>query len=341
VSKVNHYKLALLGFGNVGKCLAQLLLQKEAELLEKFQLTFTITGIYTLHHGVVILPEGIDLRKALSCHNLSEFSNQKNQYNSFEFIQHCGADVLFENSPVNYGNGQPAVSHIRTALELGMHVVTANKGPVVHEYHSLTRLAQVKGKHFFFESAVMDGCPIFSLFRETLPSVQLIRFKGVLNSTTNLILTRMETGDSFEQAVAYCQEIGIAETDPSGDIDGWDTSVKVAALITVLMDTPFKPQQVQREGIRSITSEKVLQAKETRKRWKLVCSAERFADHILASVSPELVNEGSTFYNLDGTSSLIQFETDVLGKLSILEENPGPHTTAYGCLADFINAVMK
>jgi homoserine dehydrogenase len=134
--------------------------------------------------------------------------------------------VLFENTPVAYASGQPAVDHLRQALEMGMHAITANKGPVVHAYRELTDLAARRGRKFYFESTVMDGAPIFSLYRETLPAAHLQSFRGVLNSTTNLILTRMEGGEAFEQAVAYAQSIGVAETDPSGDIDGWDASVR-------------------------------------------------------------------------------------------------------------------
>jgi homoserine dehydrogenase len=225
-----------------------------------------------------------------------------------------------------------------------MHAVTANKGPVVHAHRILTDLARAQGKKFYFESAVMDGCPIFSLFRETLPAARLLRFRGVLNSTTNMILSRMEAGDSFETAVAYCQEIGIAETDPSGDIDGWDAAVKVTALANVLMGAELKPQQVIREGIRRLGPGEVLEAKSQNKRWKLVCSAERDGSvrslaPVIARVSPELVGPESPLYRAEGTTSIVQFETDVLGQLTILEENPGPHTTAYGCLADFLNAV--
>jgi homoserine dehydrogenase len=219
-------------------------------------------------------------------------------------------------------------------------VVSANKGPVVHAYRLLTELAKSRGVKYYFESAVMDGEPIFSLFRSSLPAARLSRFQGVLISTTNMILSRMEQGQSFEQAVAYTQQIGIAETDPSGDIDGWDASVKVAALVTVLMGIPCKPQQVDRQGIRQISSESVLEALRQEKRWKLVCSALRQGDQVLATVRPELVGRDSPMYAAEGTTSIIQFETDVLGRLSIIEENPGPYTTAYGCLADFLNSVV-
>jgi homoserine dehydrogenase len=272
-------KLAFLGFGNVGRALARLLLAKEAQLLSQYQLAFRVTGIATGGHGIALDPNGLDLQKALRLaqagDDLSELSTLGAPAIPMDLIQRCEADVLFENTPVNYETGQPALDHLRASLERGMHAITANKGPVVHGYRELTALAKKKGRRFLFESTVMDGAPIFSLFREALPGANLKRFRGVLNSTTNLILTRMETGESFEDAVRFAQSIGIAETDPSGDIDGWDAAVKVAALATVLMDTPLKPAAVDRSGIRAITSQDVTGALKDGERWKLVCSAER------------------------------------------------------------------
>jgi homoserine dehydrogenase len=231
------------------------------------------------------------------------------------------------------------VDYLRAALDLGLHAITANKGPVVHAHSQLTDLAAAKGVKFYFESAVMDGAPIFSLWRAALPGARLLGFRGILNSTTNLILTRMEAGETFEQAVAYAQSIGIAETDPSGDVDGWDAAVKVAALVTVLMGTPLKPQAVARQGIRGLTAADIERARQQGRRWKLVCSAQRRGVEIVARVAPEMVEMDSPLYSVGGTSSVVTFETDVLPGLSIVETNPGPETTAYGMLADFINAV--
>jgi homoserine dehydrogenase len=335
-----HYKLALLGFGNVGRALARLLIEKKPELLEQYGMSFSVTGIATGRHGMAVNPEGLDLKLALDTEDLGSLCTGPVPRDAFEFIQSCEADVLFENTPVNYEDGQPAVDHLRVALELGLHGITANKGPVVHAYRRLVDLANSKGRKFYFESTVMDGAPIFSLFREALPAARLFSFRGVLNSTTNMILTLMERGESFEAAVAHCQEIGIAETDPSGDIDGWDAAVKVSALVTVLMDTPIKPHQVDRTGIRAIGSQDIARARREGKRWKLVCSAVRDQEQVVARVSPELIGPDSPLYGVEGTTSIVQFETDVLGLLSVVEMDPGPHTTAYGLFADFVNAVM-
>ncbi len=337
-----HYKLVFIGFGNVGRSLAELLLRKQAELEKDYDITFSVTAISTGKHGRAVDPEGLDLPKVLEAlktgESLGQF-NKKKVTDSLDLLKKSEADVLFENTPVNHKTGQPAVDHVRAALELGMHVATANKGTVVHGYRELTQLAESKDRKFFFESTVMDGAPIFSLFRGALPAARLLSFRGVLNSTTNIILTRMEEGDSFDAAVKHCQDIGIAETDPSADVDGWDAAIKVAALVTVLMGIPLKPADVEREGIRGITPKMIASARATHSRYKLVCSAERIGDGVKARVAPELVPYTSPMFNMEGSSSIVEFKTDVLGELSIVETNPGPQTTAYGLLADFINAV--
>jgi homoserine dehydrogenase len=255
------------------------------------------------------------------------------------FVRKCGADVLFENTPVNYQTGQPAIDHIATALEMGMHAITANKGPVVHAFGRLTELAQENGVHFLYESTVMDGAPIFSLWQEVLPVAELNSFRGVLNSTTNLILTLMEDGKSFNEALAHAQTIGIAETDPSGDIMGWDAAVKVAALVTVLMGIPITPDKVERKGIDDISLKKVNDARDAGQRWKLICQAWRNGEGVETSVRPELIDPNDSLYNVMGTSSAVTFVSDVLGDLTIIETDPGTCTTAYGLLADLIRAV--
>lgn len=340
---MTHYRLALLGFGNVGRALARLLLRKQQDLQQQYGLTFSVTGIATGQHGTAVDPQGIDLERACTLveagGSLESLSQLPPPQDTLAFIRQCPAEILFENSPVSYSDGQPAVDHIRAALLSGKHVATANKGPVVHAHAELTRLARKVGRKFYFESTVMDGAPIFSLFRGALPAARLLSLRGILNSTTNLVLSRMEEGETFEQAVAYAQAIGIAETDPSGDIDGWDAAIKVSALASVLMGVPLLPDQVERQGIRHLTQEDIRRSLAEGKRWKVVCSAQRTGESVRASVAPVLVGPESPMYRVDGTTSIVQFDTDVLGQLSIIEADPGPHTTAYGLLADFVNSV--
>src|SRR5689334_20413323 len=342
-----HYKLALIGFGNVARSLARLFIQKQGVLKSKHDITFSFTGISTGRHGFAVDPNGIDIQKALelveSGKDISSLSSQPIK-DSLDVINHSGADVMFENSPVNTQTGQPALDHIRTALNLDMHTITANKGPVVHGYRELKKLAESKGKKFGFESTVLGGAPVFSVFREAFPLAELSSIKGIFNATTNIILSRMENGEAYDDAVKYCQSIGVAETDPTNDVDGWDAAIKVAALITVLMDTPFTPQQVNPMGIRGITPEMIARAKEISKRYKLVCSVEKMGDQIKARVAPELVDSSSPLYGMMNSSTGISIRTDVLPDYSITVSERegmagGPIETAYGLFADFVNAV--
>lgn len=342
-----HYNIALIGFGNVARALARLLLRKQDLLKSQYDITFSFTGISTGRHGFAVNPNGLDIEQALelveSGKSISPLSTFQVE-DSLAVIKNSQADVMFENSPVNTQTGQPALNHLRTALELGMHAITANKGPLVHGYRELTALAKSKGKTFGFESTVLGGAPVFSVFRETFPLAELSSFKGILNATTNIILSRMENGESYEEAVKYCQSIGVAETDPTNDVDGWDAAIKVAALITVLMDMPFTPQQVSPTGIRGITPEMIEKAKKEGQRYKLVCSVEKTGDQINARVAPELLNSSSPLYGMMNSSTGVSFRTDVLPDYSITVSERegmagGPIETAYGLFADFVNVV--
>ena len=339
-----HYKLSLIGLGNVARSLVKLLLRKE-DLLKGQGITFSFTGISTGRHGCAVDPDGLDIQKAMelveSGKSISGLSKLP-VANSLDVIKNSAADVMFENSPVNTQTGQPALDHIRTALNLNMHAITANKGPVVHGYHELKALAKSKGREFRFESTVLGGGPVFSVLQGTFPLAEIISIKGVLNATTNIVLSRMEIGESFEEAVEYCQSIGVAETDPTKDLDGWDAAIKIAALVTVLMDTPMTPQQVNPVGIGGIKPEMIAAAKAEGKRYKLICSAEKVGDKVVASVSPQLVDMTSPFYGMMNSSTGLTFRTDVILDYSIIETERedmmgGPVETAYGLFADFVN----
>ena len=344
-----QHRLVFIGFGNVARSLARLLLRKREVLKAEYGIEFTVTGIATGRHGCAVSPKGLDLEAALesveagkSIAPLSAIPVET----SMQVIEKSAGDVMFENSPVDHHTGRPALEHVRLALEKGMHVITANKGTVVHGYREMTELAKERGKRFLFESTVLGGSPLFSVFREALPAAELRSFSGIINATTNLILTRMEEGESFEDAVKYCQSIGLAETDPSADVDGWDAAIKVAALITVLMDTPVTPQQVEREGIRGISAAMVKKAAQEGKRWKLVASAARDAEGVQARVAPALVPASSPLYGIQGSSTGLTFRTDVLPDYSIIVTERegmrgGPQETAYGLLADFVRAVRR
>jgi len=258
-----------------------------------------------------------------------------------EWLRLAKADVLFEATSLSPRDGQPAIDHIRAALEMGAHAITANKGPIVHAYEELSSLAAAKGRRFLFESTVMDGVPIFAMFRDSLPLVHLHGFRGILNSTTNVILSGMEEGLSFEESLAKAQQIGVAETDPSNDIEGWDAAVKVAALVRVLMGVPLRLEEIQREGIGNLSGEAVRAARANGTPYKLVCRAQRTDQGVTASVRPEQVPLSDPLAWVAGTSSIVYFETDIFPGLAITENNPGLEATAYGMLADFVRAVQE
>ena len=170
--------------------------------------------------------------------------------------------VLVETTTLTIADGQPAIGHIDAAIDAGCHVVTANKGPVAFAYRRLRAWPAGAGVSFLFEGVVMDGVPVFNLVRETMPGVTVRGFRGVVNSTTNHILTALESGEAFAPALARMQAEGIAEADASLDVDGWDAAAKAAALANVLMDGELTPHLVHRTGI---GPESATQAQEARR----------------------------------------------------------------------------
>jgi len=319
----------------------RLLADRGAELRAR-GIVWRISGIASRRLGWIADPAGLD--GALLAGNQAVLPANfpaalRNSTDVRQWLHAAEADVLFEASSLNVESGQPAVDHIRAALEHGAHAITANKGPIVYAYDELRQLAVAKKKRFLFESTVMDGVPIFSLFRDNLPAIHLRGFHGILNSTTNIILAGMEEGLSFDAALGKAQEIGVAEADASHDIDGWDAAVKVAALVTVLMGERLSLRDVQREGIGNLSGKQVRAARASGAPFRLVCRARRTGQGVTATVAPEQVPLSDPMARVAGTSSIVYFETDIFPGLCIVEENPGLYATAYGMLADFIKAV--
>ena len=335
----------------MNRTLACLLRDREAELREHHNISWRMTGVASRRLGWIADPKGLDISslcgagipfdqpRAGPARETLRGSTQVS--NVPDWLRAAQADVLFEATSLNVETGQPAVQHIRAALEHGAHAITANKGPIVHAYEPLRDLARAKGKRFLFESIVMDGVPIFSLFRDNLPAMHLRGFHGILNSTTNVILSSMEEGLSFEDALKKAQELGVAETDASYDIEGWDATVKVAALVIVLMGVPIKLDQIERQGIRGISEKDVRDARAAGTPYKLVCRATRTGQGVAASVRPEPIPLSDPMAQVMGTSSIISFETDIFPCLTITENNPGLYATAYGMLADFVRAATQ
>src|SRR6185436_595484 len=245
----------------------------------------------------------------------------------------------FETTSLNPESGQPAIDYLRASLNAGAHTITANKAPIVYAYNELNAIALQQGKRFLFESTVLDSAPLFSLFRETLPVAKIRGFTGIFNSTTNVILETMEAGRSFEEGVKTAQELGVAETDPSNDIEGWDSVMKVCAIARVILKAPLLPTDVRREGIRGLDPATLQAARAEGKPYKLLTRATVNADgSVTASVRPEQIAATDPL-GVRGTSLAIHFELDMMPGLTIVSHRPNLQSTAYGLLADFVNAV--
>ncbi|MBI2837870.1 MAG: homoserine dehydrogenase [Acidobacteria bacterium] len=328
-------RLGVIGFGNVGKAFARMLLARQTEL-KSLGLRFVITGIFTARHGHVIDRKGIDLQRALAAGNLWEIRRRGSAIAGLEFVRTCPADILVEVSSLNPFNGEPALGYVKEALARSLSVVTANKGPIAYAYPRLVELAARHHCRILFESTVLDGCPLFSLVRETLPTTHIIGFRGILNSTSNLVLQKIEEGMSMKRAIAYAQEIGIAETNASYDLDGYDAQLKTSILVQVLLGERLTPSQITRGGIGHLSESEIRAAARRGRHYHLVSTARRKSGGVDASVEVHLLPRTDRLSLISGTSNGIILETDTLQTLTISEENPGPDQTAYGVLADCI-----
>ncbi len=327
---MKRYRLCFLGFGNVGRALARLLVVKSTELRERYGIEWEITGVATRRMGWRASGEAIDVASTDEIPNKNGFD---------EWLATARPDVLFETTSLNAETGQPAIDYLKASLQAGAHTITANKAPIVYAYDELNAIAEAQRKGFFFEATVLDSAPVFSLFRETLPAVKVRGFSGVFNSTTNVILETMEAGRSFAEGVKTAQEVGVAETDPTHDVEGWDSIMKICAVARVILRAPLLPPDVRREGIRGLDPQTVQAARAEGRPFKLLSRATVNADgSVTASVRPEQISANDPFASVRGTSLAIHFELDTIPGLTIVSHRPNLQSTAYGLLADFINA---
>ena len=331
---MKRYRLSFLGFGNVGRALARLFVSKTAELRDNYGIEWEITGVATLRMGWRASGNAIDVSALLAGHDETPSESDLN-----DWLARARPDVVFETTSLNPETGQPAIQHIKASLEAGAHVITANKAPIVYAFDELNELAISKGKRLLFEATVLDSAPVFSLFRETLPAAKVRGFSGAFNSTTNVILETMEAGRSFAEGVKTAQELGVAETDPSHDVDGWDSIMKVCAIARVILRAPLLPPDVRREGIRGLDPATLQAARAEGKPYKLISRAVVNADgSVIASVRPEQIALTDPLGGVRGTSLAIHFELDTIPGLTIVSHRPNLQSTAYGLLADFVNA---
>jgi homoserine dehydrogenase len=331
---------AFIGFGHVGRAFARLLIDRRKWLLREYGLEWKITGIATRNHGTSIDYEGLPVKKILGSwkrnSNLDHFNRGPVCNSTSDFIRQCGADVLFEMSVLNL-SGEPAATYIREALGAGLHVITTNKGPVAIHFRRLTSLARLRGVRFLYEGTVMDGAPVFNLLRQTLPATRIRSLRGILNSTTNYILTQMEQGTSFESALDYAKNVGLAEADPSLDLDGWDSAAKLSVLIQAMMGGGVKPKDIERHGISEETGRIVRAAVRRDRRLRLVARAYRQGGRVVGKVELQELETFDPLAAIRGLSNILILNTDTMRELAIVENNPSVDQTAFALFSDLVS----
>lgn len=312
----------LVGVGNGGKAFLDLLEKKKEEVFENLDCKINIVATATKSHGNTL--------------NGSATSLSTN-----ELINEASYDVLIEATPLNIFSGEPAISHIKGALNRGRDVVTANKGPIAWAFRELKDLAKEKGCLFFYETTVMDGAPIFNLKDYALPFCKVTKIEGILNSTTNYILEEMEKGIPYDEIISQGKKRGFVEDDATLDIEGYDSAAKVTALINVLMGGDITPNMIDRKGIEDITLEDIKEARKNDEVIKLICQGYFENGEIKGKVFPMRISGNDSLAKVNGTTSVVRISTDLMGDLSITEHEPEILQTAYGLFSDLIRVIRE
>ena len=324
--------VAFLGYGTVGRALRALLDRRRDALEREYALRLTITGVATQRRGWLADARGLEPDDATGadCGHM------------VRWLDAAVPDVVFETIALNPHTGQPALEYSRQALARGISVISANKGPVVHGYRELTALAERHHCAYRFESAVMDGAPIFSLVRECLPLVRITAIRGVFTSTATVVLEAVEQGGSIEDGIRRAQALGITEADPAYDVDGWDSAVKLCALANVLMGGTLAPPDVVRTGIRGLAADDVRRAERAGAPLRLVGEVRDTPQGLRASVCPVASSATNPLGVVRGATLVTHFEADVFpGGLTLTSRDPDPTTTAYGMLADLVGLGVR
>jgi homoserine dehydrogenase len=337
--------LLFVGFGHVARRFVRLL-DESRESLEALEIKPRIVGIATRRLGCWSDPSGLAPRAVIEATRDERLPDPTTTASMADWIggHHAaphGIHVLIETTTLDVAAGEPAISHVRAGLTAGLHVVTANKGPVAFAYKALAAEAAGANRLFLFEGAVMDGVPVFSLVREACPALDVLGFRGVVNSTTNHILTALGRGEAFAPALARMQTEGVAEADASLDLDGWDAAAKTAALANVWLDAGITPHDVRREGISANTGARVRAAQAAGRRLKLVAWAQRRGDRVDAAVELQDLTLDDPLAILEGSSNALEIDTWPLGRIVITQRDGGLEKTAYALLADLVTVARS
>ena len=337
------WNIALTGCGTVGKALLELLHEKREMLKNRFHFEYNISLISARSKGILLNPAGLDLDGVLSAlhekNSLSEFPQSSGSFS--ELLTESKANILVEATPTNLNTAEPALAHITTALNQNIHVVTVNKGPIALNFNALQALAEAHHVQLRYEGTVMSGTPLIELAQHGLAGAAINRIEGILNGTTNYMLTRMENGASYEEALKEAQDLGYAETDPSGDVDGWDAAVKVSILAKALFGVDLPVDQVDRTGISGISSEDIQAANKKGERIRLIAAIENHGDAIRGSVQPLSLPLTHPLSQVQGVMNAACLTTDTLGPVTLIGAGAGGRETAQALLADILNIAQK
>jgi len=335
-------KLALLGFGTVGQGLCEILLSKKDYLKEMYDFDWEITAVSDMLKGSVYSPDGLDVQKLIDFVNskksLNDYigPNVKNGWDALETIKNADADIVCEMTYTDIKTGQPATDFCRESLKSGKHVVTSNKGPTALFYQELSELAKQNNVQFLIEGTVMSGTPVLNVARNELAGNQINAIRGILNGTTNFILTNMEAGRPYEEVLKEAQELGYAEADPTADVEGFDALAKVTILANVVMGENLTPDQVPCKGITQISLDDIEIAKKENKRWKLIGEIKKDENGTTASVSPMKVDLSHPLAGVNGAVNAITFTTDLMGDITIVGAGAGKIETGFSILTDIL-----
>jgi homoserine dehydrogenase len=340
--RIKSARLLLIGVGNVGRRFLELADRKQDWLRERLGLELRVVGVADTS-GAALCPDGLELQQVVRLKMEGDGVADLPRWgqpgvSALEMVRTAEADLLLEASPANLKDGQPGLACMEMALSRGMHVVAANKAPLVLAYPHLQELAQTHGVRLRFDATVAGGLPAINLGQRDLAAAQISRLEGALNLTTSYILARMaEDGLSYGAALAEAQRAGHAETDPSLDVEGWDAANKLVILAHSVLRYPATLDDVTVEGITGITAEMLREAAADGRRIKLVATAEREGEGYRLSVHPTWLPANHPLAQLGAEGMGIVYHTDICGVISaaIVEETPVP--TAAAMLRDVVD----
>jgi homoserine dehydrogenase len=334
-------RIALIGFGVIGQAFAHIIKNKRKMLEEKFGFKADIVAINGRSKGSIYDHTGLDLGLLLGKFDetgtLESYPKGVKGLTSLETITQTSAEIIVEVTTTNIETGMPALKYIKTALREGKHVVTSNKGPVALAFKELNKLAIQNHVQFRFESTVLSGTPAINFALENLAGHNLYGVKGIINGTTNYILTKMEQGEKYDDALREAQNLGYAEADPSADVEGWDSVAKIMILGNVLLDGELKIDDVERKGITEITYNDIVTAKSRGERIKLIAEAYSENGIVKAKVSPQRVHISDQLANVNGTLNALTVMTDGLLEVTVIGGGAGGVGTAHGLLSDILS----